>query len=147
VGEAANFWIIEGLACYMESLKRQDGQFVLGDPAFVRFHWARHRFLVDGYYVPLAPFASMGMQQFQHQSAEDLSRNYSQSSGLVHFFMHYEGGLYRDAMIEHLSQIYAPGKRITAPQSLAELTGLSFAELDEQYKDYLRAQQLAIDAR
>jgi hypothetical protein len=147
VGEAANFWIIEGIACYMESLKTQNGQQTLGDPAFVRFYWARNRFLREGYYVPLAQFAAMGMRQFQNQSEEDLSRNYSQSSGLVHFFMHYEGGLYRDALIEHLSQIYEPGKRFTPPQSLAELTGVPFAELDQQYKDYLRAQQQALNAQ
>ncbi len=147
VGKLANFWIIEGIACYMESLKRQNGQQTLGDPKFVRFHWARHRFLSEGYYVPLAQFASMGMGQFQSQLPEDLSRNYSQSSGLVHFFMHYDGGVYRDAMIEHLSQIYGPGKQFTAPQSLAELTGVPFAKLDQQYKDYLRAEQQALDAR
>lgn len=147
VGDAANFWIIEGIACYMESLKNQDDNFTLGDPEFVRFFWARNRFLNDGYYVPLAQFAAMGMRQFQNQSAEDLSRNYSQSSGLVHFFMHYEGGVYRDAMIEHLSQIYKGDKQFTAPQSLADLTGVPFAKLDQEYKDYLRAQQQAIDAR
>ena len=59
--------------------------------------------------------------------------------------MHYQGGVYRDALVEHLSQIYNPGRRNQPAASLAELTGVSFADLDKQYGDYLRAQQQAID--
>ena len=147
VGDDANFWIIEGIACYMESLKQTGGQKSLGDPEFIRFYWARNRFLSENYYVPLARLAAMGQNQFQHQPTEEMSRNYSQSSGLVHFFMHYKDGLYRDAMIEHLSQIYRPGRRIQPVATLAELTGVPFAELDKQYGEYLRAQQKAVNAR
>ncbi len=143
VGDDANFWIVEGIACYMESLKRQAGSVTLGDPEFIRFYWARNRYLKESYYVPLAEFASMGMREFQ--SHQNISRNYSQASGLVHFFMHSQGGVYRDAMIEHISQIYAPGRRLQSAASLADLTGVSFPELDKQYGDYLRAEQDAID--
>jgi hypothetical protein len=131
----------------MESLKQKGQQKTLGDPEFVRFHWARNRYLSEGYFVPIGRFASMGQRQFQNFSAEELSRNYSQSSGLVHFFMHYEEGLYRDAMVEHLSEIYRPGRRIHPVPTLAELTGVPFAELDKQYQDYLRTQDRSLKAR
>ncbi len=147
VGVDANFWIIEGIACYMESLQQKAGKQTLGDPEFIRFYWARNRYLAEGYYVPLAKFTSMDSRTFQTQPPQDLSRNYSQSSGLVHFFMHYDGGKYRDALIEHLSQIYHPGRRAQPPATLAELTGVSFADLDKQYGNYLRIQQHAIDSR
>jgi hypothetical protein len=61
--------------------------------------------------------------------------------------MHHDSGIYRDAMIEHLSQIYKAEKRFTAPESLAELTGVPFAKLDQEYQDYLRTQQQAVQAR
>lgn len=147
VGEDANFWIIEGIACYMESLKRENGKLTLGDPEFVRFYWARNRYLRDNFYVPLAQFSAMGMRAFQNQSQQNLSWSYSQSSGLVHFFMHADGGIYRDALVEHLSEIYRPNRGIRPVPTLAELTGLSFQELDQKYVKYLRAQQQALQDR
>lgn len=147
VGQDENFWIIEGIACYMESLKRENGKMTLGDPEFVRFYWARNRYLRDNFYVPLAEFASMGMRQFQNQPGDQLSWSYSQSSGLVHFFMHAEDGAYRDALVQHLSEIYRPNRRIRPVPTLAELTGLSFRELDQKYGEYIRTQQQALQHR
>ena len=147
VGGEENFWIIEGIACYMESLERKDGQIKLGNPEYDRFYWARNRYLSQRYYVPLGRFASMGMREFQHQPGEQLSWNYSQASGLAHFFMHAQEGAYRDALIEHLSQIYDPTRRNRTAQTLAELTGVSFQDLDKQYGEYLRAQQEAVNDR
>ncbi len=147
IGEESNFWIIEGIACYMESVKGKGGKFTLGDPAFKRFYWARHRFLQEKYFVGLAQFASMGMREFQNQPQESLRKNYSQASGLAHFFMHYDHGAYRDALVEHLSQIYNPYRNFQQPASLAELTGVPFKKLDEQYQQYLRDQETALNRR
>ncbi len=139
-----NFWIIEGIACYMESFQRKDGRFSLGDPGYIRFHAGRFRYLNDKYYVPLARFAGMGMRVFQ--ADPNLEKNYSQASYLAHFFMHYDDGRYRDALIEHLSQLYRGARRRrVAVQSLAELTGVDFAELDRQYGEYVRRTETALE--
>lgn len=142
VAETGNFWIVEGIACYIESYKPERSRFVLGDPRYIRFQAARHRFFTNKYYVPLADFAGMGMREFQSQPQPTIRMNYSQSAGLAHFFMHYEGGSYRDALIEHISQIYNanPNKRERV-QSLAELTGTSFKDLDRQYAEFLKLQE------
>ena len=132
-----NFWIVEGIACYVESFQRKNGRFSLGDPEYVRFRNGRYRYLNDDYYVPLAQFARMGMQAFQ--TDEKIKENYSQASNLAHFFMHYDDGQYRDAVIEHLSQIYGARRhRLAGVQSLAELTGVDFAQLDRQYGEYVK---------
>jgi hypothetical protein len=137
IGERKDFWIIEGIACYMESFRRENGRFSLENPLYTRFVAARHRFLVDKYYVPLERFASMGMHEFQTDPS--IARNYSQASGLTQFFMEYKGGKYRDALIEHLTQLYRQNPRSrTETQSLAELTGTSFTELDKQYGEFLK---------
>ncbi len=141
IGETANFWIVEGIACYIESYKPDARRFVLGDPRYIRFRAARHRFLVDRYYVPLSTFARMSMREFQSQPRPTISMNYSQASGLAHFFMHYDGGRYRDALIEHISQIYnANPKKRERVKSLAELTETPFKELDRQYAEFLKRQ-------
>ena len=134
----ANFWIVEGIACYMESYHVEKGQSIVGDPKHVRIEAARHRVVVDHYYIPLERFAEMGMTAFQ--SSREISKNYSQAAGLAHFFMQYDAGRYRDALIEHLSEIYRAGARQRlAVRSLAELTGVSFDELDRQYEAYMQA--------
>ncbi len=140
-----NFWIIEGIACYMESFKRDQGNSSLGDPNYIRFNAARHRYLVDRYYVPLNEFTRMGMVEFQ--TDPNISKNYSQASGLSHFFMHYDGGKYREALTQHLLQIYSANpRRRAAVQSLAELTDVSFKELDQQYGEFLTSLQKSLDA-
>ncbi len=138
IGEKENFWIVEGIACYMESFKRELNGFSLGDPHYIRFQAARIRYLENKYYVPLAEFASIGMMPFQSDQ-KNISKNYSQASGLSLFFMHYDDGRYRDALIEHLSQIYSVNtRRYPRVQSLAELTEVRFEELDRQYIEYTK---------
>jgi hypothetical protein len=142
----ADFWIVEGIACYMESYSQTAGRLMLGDPRYVRFHAARHRYLVDKYYVPLDRFVGMGMRPFQMQERSILAKNYSQASGLAHFFMHYDDGRYRDALIQHLSQLYHPEQRpIGVTESLADLTTTKFTDLDRQYGKYLKLLQNGLD--
>jgi hypothetical protein len=137
IGERSNFWIIEGIACYMESFQRTNGKFSLGDPNYIRFAGARANLLVGKYYVPLREFSAMGLNRFQ-QSAE-LARNYTQSAGLARFFMEYDNGRYREAVVKQLTQLYSanPRERDHA-MSLEELTGVEFEKLDEQYADDAR---------
>ncbi len=140
LGHQANFWLIEGIACYMESFTFGGmGQANAGDPQHPRIVAARHRLLDRNFYIPLAKFTAMGMREFQTPQQMDTLRGYySQASGLTHFFLHYEDGLYRDALIEHLAQIYSPIARVRSqPQSLAELTGVPFDVLDRQYVSYI----------
>jgi hypothetical protein len=133
----ANFWIVEGIACYMESYTAENGQCSVGDPHHIRIRNARDR-VIEGFYVPLEKFAALSMNQFQ--TSRDIRKYYSQAAGLAHFFMHYEGGRYRDALIEHLKEIYrTTGRQRAVVKGLDELTGVSYAELDQQYVDYMRS--------
>lgn len=137
IGMKANFWVIEGIACYMESFQRDGDRFSVGDPAHVRVQAARMNFMKDGYYVPLREFSAMGMKPFQLD--KNVRKNYSQSAALCHFFMHYEEGRYREALIEHLSQIYSTREKVReSPDSLSTLTGVDNEELDRQYGKYIQ---------
>lgn len=137
VGMKNSFWIIEGIACYMESFRREGDRFAVGDPDHVRIQAARAHLLAEQYYIPFREFSRMGMAAFQ--SAPRIGKNYSQGAALVHFFMHYEDGRYREALIEHISQIYSPDRRVReSPDSLEDLTGVDAEELDRQYAEYLR---------
>lgn len=141
-----NFWVIEGIACYMESFRNENGRMTLGDAKHVRIDSARYRLLNDGYYVPLSQFAAMSMQAFQ--TDPNITKNYSQASGLAHFFMHYDSGRYRDALVEHLSQLYRPNPRgAFRVQSLEELTGTAYSELDREYAEYMKEMEAAVNGK
>lgn len=144
--ENHHFWIIEGIACYMESFQRKKSDpeiedpdiFSLGDPKYVRFVGARDNLINKKYYVPLREFSGFGMHEFQ--GAAELAKNYTQASGLARFFMHHEDGRYREALVTHLTQLYSSDPRVREnAQGLDELTGIDFEILDRQYAEDARA--------
>lgn len=138
VGVNSDFWVIEAIACYMESFQCSEETFSLGDPRYIRFQNAQYRVVEDNYYVPLQELSLMGQKAFQ--ADPEISKNYSQGSGLAHFFMHYEDGIYRDAFIAYLSDIYSDLPKVrAAPRGLDVLTDVPFAKLDQQYRDYIGA--------
>jgi hypothetical protein len=138
IGMKANFWIIEGIACYMESFHREGDRFAVGDPRHGRIQAARAHLVNDNYHVPLREFTRMGM--YPYQNSPNIRKNYSQGAALTHFFMHYDDGRYREALIEHLSQMYSDNRMTReVPESLEDLTGVEAEELDQQYLRYLRA--------
>ena len=137
VGALGNAWVLEGVACYFESLLEHcdtpDGHYAtLGTARAGRLPAAVHRRLVDDYYVPLAELSGLGMTDLQQR--KDIARLYSQSAGLATFFMHYEEGRYRSALVKLLHLIYAGRDE---PDTLEKVTGQSFDQLDRQYREYL----------
>ncbi len=132
VGGRSNFWIVEGIAMYMESLRQQDGYYVLGGFDDVRMHAAQVRLLRDDFYVPLEEFTTYGMKRIQ--SDPRIATLYSQAAGLANFLVYYDGGRYRDALVAYLSAVYT-GR--DTPGTLAELTGAGYRELDKQYRQFM----------
>ncbi len=137
----ANVWAVEGAACYFESLveravfPRVAGRcYTIGTSEAGRLPAARHRRVVDGYYVPLAELTALGMTDLQQRP--DVARLYSQSAGLATFFMEGQDGAYRRAFRDLVASIYAG--RDTADK-LAELTGRSYDELDAQYLKFIES--------
>jgi hypothetical protein len=132
VGERNNFWIVEGVACYMESLTPHQGYFTLGGANAGRMPAARHRLQVDGFYIPLAELTQLGMLDLQHD--ERLPRIYTQSAGLADFLMHDADARYREPLVEYLIAIYT-GK--ADAETLAKLTGAAYTTLDRQYAEFM----------
>jgi len=140
IADRKHFWIIEGFACYMESFRRTEDGITIGDPSYVRFDAAQFRLVEDSYYVPLATFAAMGKRPFQ--THRNIAMNYSQASGLTHFFLHYKNGRYRSALINHLSALYQPVGAGVRVVGLDQLTNTPTARLDEQYREYMASLKL-----
>lgn len=140
IGETAHFWVIEGIACYMESFQERDGSITLGNPGYIRFAGARHNALNEGYYVPLRELAGMGTRDFQSVPMPALASNYTQSAGMAWFLMDYEEGRYREFLVDHLTQLYSPIDRVRLQAAgLDDLIGVDYEELDRQYLEFLKA--------
>jgi hypothetical protein len=134
VGRQANFWIVEGIAMYMESLRQKDGFYVLGGFDDERLHAAQVRLLRDKFYVPLKEFTAYGMERLQNDPR--IGTLYSQAAGLTNFLVYYDGGRYRDALVAYLVAVYT-GR--DDPDTLAKLTGVSYSTLDKQYREFIES--------
>jgi hypothetical protein len=132
-GTTTNYWIIEGIALYMESLQIRDGYYELGGFEDERMQAARYRLLHDGFYVPLAELVEYNAEKLQKDPK--IATIYSQSAGLAHFLIHYDNARYRDALVTYLSDVYAARDNA---QTLPKLTEKKFEDLDQEYKTFMK---------
>jgi hypothetical protein len=140
-GRKNNFWIVEAIACYMESLTEHRvlgnetyGSYItLGGENAGRIPAARKRLLDDNFYVPLRELAACGMSDLQHDSR--LPAIYSQISGQAWFLMHADQSRYRGALMNYLIAIYTGHAGV---DTLEKLTGEKFEQLDHQYREFLK---------
>jgi hypothetical protein len=138
IGSVANFWIVEGVAAYFETLtEHADGAaglyYTIGESTAGRLPAARER-LLDGFYMPLAELTRLGKDELQRHP--DITKLYSQSAGMAAFLMDGQQGRYREPLVRYLQAVYA-GK--DNDQSLAEAAGTSYGELDAQYRGYMES--------
>ena len=131
-GQAANFWIIEGIALFMETFRVEENHYVVGDDDDIRLDAAKRRKLEDGFYVPFETLVKMNQQTFV--SFPQIQRLYSQAAGMTHFLMLAEDGRYRDSAVQLLRLVYSGADRAN---SLSTLTGRPFKQLDEEYDRFL----------
>ncbi len=130
-GRDANFWLVEGAACYFELLApgQEPATYTLGNPAQGRLPSAVAR----GPVLPLAELAAMGQTDLQRR--DDLAPIYAQATGLVAMFRHGpHAATDREALVRTLRAVYSgrpDGKEIVRQ------TGRSAAELDEDYRRFL----------
>jgi hypothetical protein len=140
-GRANNFWAVEGIACYMESLHVGEQGFVtLGGSNASRMQTAR-RLVEEKNSLPLAELVQMGAEALQRDLR--IKELYGQATGLAHFFVHADEGRYREAVVRYLEAIYSA--RATT-QSLAEAAGVDYETLDRQYREFMTAGQSADNA-
>jgi hypothetical protein len=132
VAKSANFWAVEGVAMYLESLREEDGYHVLGGFDDLRVNAARYRLLHDGFYVPLAEFTGYGLEKVRADPR--IATLYSQAAGLTYFLIHHDGGRYRDALVDCLTAIYS-GQDDAG--TLSRLTQTPYSELDKQYRQFM----------
>jgi hypothetical protein len=133
VGRDANFWVVEGIALFMETLHDEDGFHVLGGLDDVRMQAARQHLENGDYFVPFERVTAYGMEQLQ--TDPKVASLYSQMAAMANFLVFDDNGRYRDALVAYLSAVYSTQD---SPGTLAHLTGTSYERLDQQYKEFMK---------
>ena len=129
-GRHANFWLIEGAACYFELLAPVAGEprFTFGNPAQGRLPSA----VAEGPVMPLADLAALGRTDLQR--LDRLPSVYAQATGVVAMLRHGARESDREALTGALRSVY--GGRPDG-EELARQTGRSMADLDRDYQEFL----------
>lgn len=138
-GREANFWLVEGIACYMESLREHEPESA-GEPSYwttggsdaTRLQDARYYLFRESFQEPLADLSALGRTQFQRHP--HIRRVYAQGAALADMLMHAADGTYRQALMAMLTGLYQ-GRGT----SLSQLTEQSYAALDELYVKHMEA--------
>jgi hypothetical protein len=131
-GLDVNFWMIEAPALYMESLAPPNGFWSVGGFDAERLQYARFRALSQDESLPLAELAALGRDGVQRH--EQIRGIYSQAAGLAHFFLDGSDGPRRRAFLRCLAAVHQGRDR---PETLAQLSGTEYADLDRQYLEFL----------
>lgn len=127
-GSRGNFWVLEGIACYMESFRDREGHVELGAWETTRLKRGRERMQR---FLPVDKLVQLGMKDFDGPEIHDL---YLQSACLCHFLMHHDNGRYRDVFVKYLEEVYLGRADY---QTLGELLGIDYATLDRQFRQHV----------
>ncbi len=84
-GHESDYWIIEGIAMYMESLWQGPDYWTLGGWESPRLQTARYRAVRDGYWVPWETIRAGGMNDWKKDP--EIAKLYTQAAGLTHYLM------------------------------------------------------------
>lgn len=139
IGDAANFWIIEGVATYFETLSEHNDPaaglyYTVGEASAGRLPMARQRLLADGFYIPVAELNKLGKGDVQRHP--EIAKLYGQATGMAAMLMDADDGRYREPLVWYLEAVYAGRDNA---ESLANATGLTDAELDAAYRRYMES--------
>ncbi len=132
VGEKWNFWIVEGIAVYLESLVQHDGYYTLGGFDADRLQYDRWRTLRGEPCMPLAELVELGQNDLQQHP--EIRRLYTRAAAYAHFLMDGQQATYRDALLRYLQAVYL-GRDTT--RTLAVSLGTTYEAVDKQFSAFL----------
>jgi hypothetical protein len=128
-----NFWVVEGIALFMETLKIEEECYRIGNLLDDRLYAAKVYQFERNYNLPIRKLTAMSADEIQ--ASAEIRSIYCQSAALVHWLMFAEEGCHRKHLFELLRQTYLDTAK---PETLSDLTGLSYEELDKKYVEFLQ---------
>lgn len=132
-GSERDFWALEGVALYMESLAERGHYWTVGGCEAERLQLARYRVLSGDLEMPLGSIAAQSRAAIQ--DSDEIGRTYTAAAGLTHFFLDGNGGAYRSGFIDYLSDIYRGKSTFDA---LVKSVGPTAAAVEQPYRAFLK---------
>jgi hypothetical protein len=127
-GSRGNYWVMEGIACYMESFREVDDRVELGSWETPRLKRGRQRLAT---FIPIKDLIELDRKEFDGPNIVVL---YAESACLTHFLMHYDGGRYRDALVNYLETVYL-GQ--ADRETLSSLVHVDLETLEQQFREHV----------
>jgi len=123
-GESAGFWLVEGIATFMESVRFAPTYALVGGWESPRLQYARFRWLAAGDRMTLAELMPDG--RVAAQQRDDLARWYAHGAAYVHWLMEDQQAGGKAAVLAKLVELYQipmlPGETTAAaPEIEADL--------------------------
>ncbi len=128
-GSRCNFWIVEGVAMFMQFMRREGTLFVLGDydgPFLRKKEKSENQF----YAIPTSKMIELKANTW----SKGENPPYRQAAGIFQCLMHAEDGKYRDRLIVYLWMVYHGQDD---PETFEKLMSMTPDEFDTIYKKYI----------
>lgn len=132
VGEKWNFWVVEGVAVYLESAVKRGGYFTLGGFDADRLQFVRSRTMGGEPPMPIEELSALGRDALQKHP--DIRKLYTQAAGLSHYLMDGRDGKDRDDFIRRIADSYA-GR--DTPRSFTTLPSIASADFERDFREFL----------
>lgn len=140
VGDKSNFWLLEGLALFMESLETREDFVTVGGHDASRMQFARFYLFNRQFFLPIESLAEFGQTKFQKD--ENVRLMYGQSGGVVNFLMFAEDGKWQPALFSLVRRVYI-GKDQAG--SLLELIEMEPEPFNKMYIESVRPKKEIFD--
>ncbi len=129
-GENSDFWLVEGIAGYMESLAIRETIATVGGWDSERLQYARYRTFVSGESLPVAELRAEGRIAVQRRS--DLARWYAHAIAQTHRLLDGQQPQTRQWIFNRLAELYRINSGVTLVDSQVDIAA-------EQEQQRLRA--------
>lgn len=131
-----NYWVFEGLGTYFETVvPKSDGVLEVGGLVGPRIE-AAQAWRKAGEFLPIERLLQLDERPFKAEEAIYL--HYAESMALAVFLMQAQDGLYRDAFLDYAKDAYRGRLRRNTGRSLESRLGVSYPELDREFRDFLK---------
>lgn len=134
---AGNYWVVEGLGTYFETLTvGPDGAVRIGGLVGARNAEARRRLVLPGQLTPLAAF--VGYQQGTFNRDDLVVRHYLEASALTSYLMHGDRERFRDGFLDYVRDACQGRLRRTSGRSLEARLEVPYDTIESGFLDYLK---------
>jgi hypothetical protein len=140
VGDRSNFWLVEGIAMFMESLSDNGSFATVGGMFSERLQFARFNLFTRQFLKPIEQLCELGQQDFQIDPR--VRQLYSESAGVTQWLMTGEDGINRTAVMNLLKRVYQSKAQ---PLELIELLKTSVDEANRGYISFVRPRKTILE--